>query len=106
MCCLFFPRAVPSLNAGKQNGFTHGAVQNSKWNGEVVVRVKDEKGEWEGFTEEKNAPAMSEGLMVCVRIISAQPDGRNVLACGLDTTTKNNNFAHERQETWKITNNI
>ncbi len=80
---IFSPALYPRSTLENKMVFTHGAVQELKMrNGEVVVRVKDEKGEWEGFIEEKNAPAMSEGLMVrAYGIISAQPDGRNVLAC-------------------------
>ncbi len=80
---VFSPALYPRSTLENKIVFTHGNIQETKMrNGELVVRVKDEKGEWEGFIEERNAPALSEGQVVrAYGIISAQPDGRNVLAC-------------------------
>lgn len=80
---VFSPALYPRSTMENKMVFVHGNVNEAKIrNGELVVRVKDEKGEWEGFMEERNAPALSEGLFVrAYGIISAQPDGRNVLAC-------------------------
>lgn len=80
---VFSPALYPRSTMENKMVFVHGNVNEAKIrNGELVVRVKDEKGEWEGFMEERNAPALSEGMIVrAYGIISAQPDGRNVLAC-------------------------
>lgn len=80
---VFSPALYPRSTLENKMVFAHGNVNEVKTrNGEVVLRVKDEKGEWEGFMEERNAPALNTGMVVrAYGIISAQPDGRNVLAC-------------------------
>src|ERR1051325_1292752 len=80
---VFSPALYPGSMLENQIVFGHGTIQELKMrNGEMGFRVKDEKGEWEGFIEERNAPALNVGESVRVYgIVSAQPDGRNVLAC-------------------------
>lgn len=80
---IFSPALYPGSPLENKLVFAHGEIIHVKArNGEIDFRIKDEKGEWEGFIEERNAPALNAGEIVRVYgIISAQPDGRNVLAC-------------------------
>ncbi len=80
---VFSPALYPRSTIENKMVFAHGKLMELKTrNGEISLRVKDEKGEWEGFIEERNAPVLSENMNVrAYGIISAQPDGRNVLAC-------------------------
>jgi hypothetical protein len=80
---VFSPALYPNTPLAGSNVFTHGSVVEIKTrNGELVVRVKDEKGEWEGYAEEKNTPTINTGMNVrAYGTINPQPDGRNMLAC-------------------------
>ncbi|MBM3282282.1 MAG: hypothetical protein FJY86_03000 [Candidatus Diapherotrites archaeon] len=80
---VFSPALYPNTPLSGKNVFTHGNIIETKnRNGELVVRVKDEKGEWEGYAEEKKTPMLNVGTHVrAYGSINAQPDGRNMLAC-------------------------
>jgi hypothetical protein len=80
---VFSPATFPRSTMENKMVFCHGTIIEWKTrNGEVTFRVKDEKGEWEGFIEERKTLELSENTNVrAYGMISPQPDGRNVLAC-------------------------
>lgn len=80
---VFSPALFPRSTMENYFVFAHGTILEVKSRkGEVIFRVKDEKGEWEGYLEEKNAQTLVEGQVVrAYGTISPQPDGKNVLAC-------------------------
>ena len=63
--------------------FLHGEIIHGKHrNGEMVIEVKDEKGIWEGFAEEKKGESFTEGQKVrAYGVILSQPDEKNTLSC-------------------------
>lgn len=79
----FAPATFPRTPLENRMVFMHGSIKESKTRmNEIVFRATDEKGEWEGYAEQKNAPTLESGITVrALGIITAQPDGRNVLAC-------------------------
>lgn len=79
----FAPATFPRTPLENKMVFMHGSIKESKTRmNEIVFRAMDEKGEWEGYAEEKNSPALENGITVrALGIITSQPDGRNVLAC-------------------------
>ena len=79
----FAPATFPRTPLENKMVFMHGIIRENKTRmNEIVFRVGDEKGEWEGYAEEKNSPALNTGATIrALGIITSQPDGRNVLAC-------------------------
>lgn len=80
---VYAPATFPNTPLENRMAFMHGTIRESKTRmNEIVFRVQDTKGEWEGYAEEKNTPMLNTGTTIrALGIITSQPDGRNVLAC-------------------------
>ncbi len=103
---VFSPALYPNTPLTGKNVFTHGNITEIKnRNGEIVVRVKDEKGEWEGYAEEKKTQTFNVGNSVrAYGSINAQPDGRNMLSCTWikEISTEEKEFCERKtREMWE-----
>lgn len=78
---VFSPALYPQTPLSNHTAFAHGNVLETKQrNGELVIRVKDEKGEWEAYGE-GNATDFQIGETVrAYGLIVPQPDGKMMLA--------------------------
>ncbi len=106
---VYAPALYPDAKLSQKNVFTHGKIIEIKERpGETIVRVNDEKGEWEGYLDTQKKITLSEGMNIrAYGTISTQPDGRNMLACAWIKPTEHeeNEFCQRKtRETWeKIT---
>lgn len=77
---VYAPALYPSSPLEGEDVFLHGeCVETKTRNGELVVRARDEKGEWEAYGE--HAVGVTKGTPLrAYGTIAAQPDGRMMLA--------------------------
>lgn len=103
---VFSPALFPRSTMENKMVFCHGTIVEWKTrNGEITFRVKDEKGEWEGFIEGRKTRELVENTdMRAYGMISPQPDGRNVLACAWvkNIHAEEKQFCEKKtRETWE-----
>ncbi len=105
---VYSPALYPQSPLENKDVFTHGVLAETKTrNGERIIKVKDEKGEWEGFAEETKIENAQVGERVrAYGTILAQPDGKLALSIRWAKKVGEEEYAFCQKETHNEWNNL